>query len=326
MKKMEPGFMAQENNSLQHKTLPPPNPQFLNRIIKGFKKYIKKIIIFILPGVLLGKCLGINQLIIITGQACTLKCRKCANFSPYLSKKYSFYNYTDIIKDLETITKKIRIRKKIQIQGGEFFIHPNAFEIIQYVKNNSSIPKIQIATNGTVVPSEKLLKEIHGSGIEIRISNYPPPPVDHPFFPLFANVKKVKEKLDEFNIPYYVYNFVGKKGYWYDPGDPGMQKLNYDSMLEYFNKCQKRGCTTLENGFVSICSRSVMSHIVQGFAITKDDIIDIRNSFSAKALIKFVNKHREKPISACYYCRGDYGEIPAAEQMTADEIRNLKTV
>ena len=41
------------------------------------------------------------NLIVISGQKCTLHCKNCSNFSPYHSSRLDFYNADDIIQDLK---------------------------------------------------------------------------------------------------------------------------------------------------------------------------------------------------------------------------------
>ena len=75
------------------------------------------------------------NLVFITNQKCNLKCKNCANFSPYLSQILRYYKANDLIKDLKTITKFMNI-SNLQIQGGEFFIHPEQYKILKYISRN----------------------------------------------------------------------------------------------------------------------------------------------------------------------------------------------
>ena len=38
------------------------------------------------------KSITINYLVVVTGQKCTLRCKHCANFSPYFSREFDFYD------------------------------------------------------------------------------------------------------------------------------------------------------------------------------------------------------------------------------------------
>ena len=69
------------------------------------------------------------NLVFITNQKCNLKCKNCANFSPYLSQILPYYKANDLIKDLKTITKYMNIWQ-LQLQGGEFFVHPEYEKIL----------------------------------------------------------------------------------------------------------------------------------------------------------------------------------------------------
>ena len=86
----------------------------------------------------------IDFLVVVTGQKCTLKCKNCGNFSPYHSPKDDFYKADKIIKDIKKITKKINLINRLQLQGGDFFLHKDAKKILQYVKDDNKILKCVI--------------------------------------------------------------------------------------------------------------------------------------------------------------------------------------
>lgn len=94
----------------------------------------------------------LDFLVVVTGQACSLKCKNCGNFSPYISREVPFYKYSNIIRDMEVILRNIKHLQECQLQGGEFFLHKDAIKILKYLISNRKISKIIIASNG-VVPS-----------------------------------------------------------------------------------------------------------------------------------------------------------------------------
>ncbi|MEI0479076.1 radical SAM protein [Brachyspira pulli] len=263
---------------------------------------------------------SIKRIVLITGQNCNLKCKNCANFSPYLSKKFPFYDAKDIINDLKILTKYLELQE-LQIQGGEFFIHPEQYDILNYIIKNKKIKKLIIATNGVLIPKDNVMKLISTSHkIIVRISNYGE----------INNEKALKliEEIKKYNIKYYMHKFANGNSMWSYCGDINMKRLSDDEMLKYYSKCIfARDCLTIENGFISICSRATIAHVIQGFNITDKDGIFIRDkNTTANKIIDFANK--KPPVEACYYCYGSSGKpIKPAEQMSKDEIiaaMNLK--
>ena len=98
----------------------------------------------------------ISNIVVIVGQNCTLKCKDCANFSPYLSKILPFYPTQEIIADMQELIKEAQIAY-LQFQGGEFFYHPDAREILAFAVRSPRIHSICIATNATIIPKDSVL-------------------------------------------------------------------------------------------------------------------------------------------------------------------------
>ena len=69
----------------------------------------------------------LQNLVVITGQKCSLRCKNCANFSPFHSKELDFYDINKIISDIDKISKRIKSFKHIQIQGGDCFLHKDIY-------------------------------------------------------------------------------------------------------------------------------------------------------------------------------------------------------
>jgi hypothetical protein len=244
--------------------------------------------------------IDLDLLVLVTGQACTLMCKDCGNFSPLLRRKFPFYTYKNLRKDLKILKRKISKIKMLQIQGGEFFLHSDAMKIIRYVQNSELFEKIVIATNGTIIPHDKILTLLQrpiingGGGVTIRISNYSNV-VDK------SKLEKLKNKLTDFKINYELYNFAYSDAAWYDMGSSS-KKNDYETMKKNFNICPFSGCLTLENGVISRCSRATVAHFVQKFEFDDDtrDGINIRKPFSTERLLYFVNSRQ--PVTSCYYC------------------------
>lgn len=99
----------------------------------------------------------IRFLVLWVGTKCTLKCRDCCNLIPYLTQKS--YEVNDIVANIEYITENMDI-EVLQIQGGEPFTHKDISKVIEICAMNSKIHKIEIASNGTVMPSEEAINII----------------------------------------------------------------------------------------------------------------------------------------------------------------------
>lgn len=241
-------------------------------------------------------------LVVSVGQACTLKCKDCGNFSPYAEKENLAYACDKIISDLKLILKACTYIKVLQIQGGEPFIYPQLDRILHFLIDEKKVKNIQIATNGTIVP-EKLFYLLRNKKIEVRISNYPV--VDS------IKICRLCEEFDKSNIKYSKYSFAGGSGEWTDCGSVGTPKETNDAIAaDRFARCLFRGCLTLENGYIGKCSRCIHAAKVQGFTPKKGDYISVRESTNLK---KELHRYREKSntqnaffMEACRYCYGSF--------------------
>ena len=112
----------------------------------------------------------IPSLVICVGQACTLKCKDCGNFTPYAPKHMLRYSMQKIINDLNLLIENATITH-LGLQGGEAFLHPELNSLLQFIVNTPDIKQCQIATNGTLLPNVDV-KLLQHDKMSIRISNY----------------------------------------------------------------------------------------------------------------------------------------------------------
>ncbi len=212
---------------------------------------------------------------------CNLKCLKCSNLIPYCDDNKN-YEVFDIKRDLELLLSKIDCLYRLKIHGGEVFLHPQLREIISFVNNYSKIKSIRMTTNGTIIPSDNILKEIAKGKIVVQISDYDLPN---------TKIDQLIKKFQSFGVKYvYLKNQI-----WYDMGECEKRKNNQ------FAECSIKRCTSLFEGKVYVCSR--------GAIMTKKGIISdegIPLTLEKTKLKKECKKlFKGKYSIACKYCNGD---------------------
>ena len=212
----------------------------------------------------------ISNIVVIVGQNCTLKCQDCANFSPYLSKILPFYPAQEIIADMQELIKEAQIAY-LQFQGGEFFYHPDAREILAFAVQSPRIHSICIATNATIIPKDSMLELLASPKVIVRISNYGQ-----------VNAKtatKLEEVLQARGIAVILRNTYRGAGLWSKCGDKDTKQLPSKAMQKVFDSCTfAKECLTMENGFITRCSRGTIAHIMQGFRLGGGDGVVVRPS------------------------------------------------
>lgn len=239
----------------------------------------------------------IPYMVVSVGQACNLKCRDCANFAPLAPIEWMKYSVNEICNDFQNMfSRRIKIGT-VQIQGGEPFIYSELEKLLVFLgkqKNIGNILNITIATNGKLIPNDKILDTISQYDVFVRISRYE---VCDNLATNLYNKCLGKHIRCEF------YDFASKKTLWYLCGGIEIERETNNEVVEQrYQNCDFRGCLTLERGELSYCSRATNSFRIQGFERKKDDYFNVRDKFSYRLLRKFVNKRHY--MEACRYCNG----------------------
>jgi len=206
--------------------------------------------------------LMLPAIVVIVGQACSLRCKNCCNFSPYAPNTAKVYPLEEIKKNLTVLFQAAYVRK-VQIQGGEPFLYQRLPELLDFIGNSGKAGKITVATNGTIVPSEAVLLAMQRNRVRVRISDYP----------VIAEetLSRLIEVLESYDLEVWSYEFTSGNAKWLDMGRIDMPPLalNENEMQAHFLQCPFYDCFTLENGYISRCSRAVMAEQVQGFTAAK---------------------------------------------------------
>ncbi len=212
---------------------------------------------------------------------CNLKCKHCSNLIPSLEDKRNL-DITIIKSTVETLLSKIDCLYRLKVHGGEVFLHPQLCDIIDFLKTQQKIKSIRLTTNGTIIPSDEVLKHIANSNIVVQISDY--------------NLKNTKvqvliDKLQSFGIAYAYL----KEQKWRDMGGFTLRDESR------FDECSVKRCTSVFYGKIYVCSRAA---IMAKQGIIPDEGIPI--SLDKHNLKKSINEmYSGKYCAACQYCDGD---------------------
>lgn len=252
--------------------------------------------------------LVIPALTIIVGQACSLKCKHCANFSPYAPIQAKHYSLEQICMDLKLIFEASYRTKKIQVQGGEPFLYQELPELLDFIRNSGKVDVLTVATNGTILPRDQVLDALQRNHVRVRISEYP--------IVAEESIRKLKERLNAYNIEIWNYQFASNDAMWYDMGGVSNSATaeSEERVQQRFINCPFHDCFTLENSKISRCGRAVMAEQLQGFIAKEKDLLCISPSKDLQIMLWQYLKTPEH-MEACRYCRGAEGEkiVPAQQ-------------
>lgn len=226
---------------------------------------------------------------------CNLRCAHCSNLIPYIkdSTNISFFEFK---KELDALLEKIDCLYRLKLHGGEVLLHPELCEMISYADDLKKIKSIRLATNGTIMPSKKVLKTLAESKVVVQISDYPD---------FSDRAKKLVEAFNEYSVKYVLL----QDREWQNMGEIKKRATNR------FESCSITRCTSLYRGKIYVCSRAAMMeelgcHFYDGIDITSD-----KEVFRKKMTLLYNGGHGK----ACWYCDGDTEfakEIPAGEQLS----------
>ncbi len=265
-----------------------------NRIIKSIKKSIK---------IFNDKNGYFEYLEIPITTKCNLRCINCSNLIPCY-KEQKDLDVNIIKQSINEFLKCINNIVYIRILGGEPFLCKNLYEITKTLLKSKKIQRIEIVTNGIIIPKEKeLINLLRNNRITISISQYP-----------FVNSNKQIDFFKSNNIKYR----LDKMTYWLYYGNTSKRNKTKKQLKKQYCKCHSI-CKSLINGQIHLCPRS--SHGTD-LGIIKNNENDYINILDNKLSIKEKkeNLHKllqKKYIKACDYC--DFAtkkckKIPVAEQ------------
>lgn len=256
---------------------------------------------------------------------CNLRCKLCAERSPYYKNPYH-PSLGELIGEADALFQIIGNIDNFDITGGEPLLRKDLPDFIAYMHNKyrERIGKLRITTNGTLLPSVELraaMQEWAENGFII---------VDK--YQVSDKSEQVVEILQLSDIPCQLRNYSNDLHCdgWVDYGDLSLKHNNFDAR-NLFNKCAvpKLGFfTCITNGRIFPCVRARLLY--------ENNIADVSmNAFDPELTIngKIARLNAllgDEVVEACKYCNGLCGEgerfVPAEQlnlitpHMTASEV------
>ena len=235
---------------------------------------------------------------------CSLRCKYCSNLIPCY-KKPKDYDINILTKSINTFLKCINKIVYVRVLGGEPFLSKNLNKVLRTLLKSNKIQRIEIVTNGTIIPKEQeVIKKLKDKRVIVCISQYP-----------IVNYQKLVTFLKTNNINYR----IDKMTYWMNYGDIKKRNKTKKELQKQFAKCN-HVCKSLINGQFHLCPRSSHGTDLKIIQNNKKDYVDLLDTTltleDKKEKLQLLLK--KKYIEACNYC--DYGtkkskKIPVAEQI-----------
>ncbi len=251
----------------------------------------------------------IPQVQIPVTMRCTLRCKECNSYIPYVKKAEDFEEGSIIFAIDKLLTAYDKIGN-VLLYGGEPLLYPFLDRLIYNFSMNDRIEKVTIVTNGTILPNKALQEEMKSDKVLVRISDY----------------GKLSSKKDELLFVLKeagVHTEITDFKYWNK--NPTVDVLNEteEQLREKVkNCCALANMITLIKGKIFFCGFSAFYDYFKAVPDFGDNYIDLLESKEqGENLRKKIENIRKMgkdglPKQACRFCKFNNFEddLPVAEQ------------
>lgn len=261
---------------------------------------------------------------------CNLRCKLCGAYAPY----YSNNKFPDIViikERLHNFFKLVDYVEWLSISGGEPLLYhklPQVLSELQHYFNK--IGKLEIVTNGTIVPSNDLLNTVV-SFKKVNFYFF----VDNYGKKISTKIDEISAKLKEFQIPFKVRDYYSENkhcGGWVDYSLLKEIIHTPSETAELFSRCafpqKQHFCFSVVEDYLVACS-PVYHRIKLGHKVDDGDYINLKDfSLSIEEQRKKIrNIYNTSFLETCAYCNGlcdDSERFTPAEQFALDELQQKK--
>lgn len=240
-------------------------------------------------------------------ERCSMRCKDCSNLMQYYEKPKN-YDPDDLIKWVKALLTVYDEIFELRLIGGEPFMYPDMEKVLSALIDIDRIRVITFYTNGTIVPSDKLLDMMTTPKVGFCITDYGK---------LSKNLDRLIEKLDEKKIIYDVHD----SGLWTRCSIIKKMDRTQAELKNLFEDCCAKNLYTILNGRLYRCPFMANAMNLNAIPDIVEDYVDILSLEGKKDSRDEVSRFMDKTCwPSCDYCQGrlfDAGEIEPAIQASA---------
>ena len=242
---------------------------------------------------------------LVLTEKCSLKCDGCSNLMQYYAKPVD-EDFEQCIKSIDKFLTTVDYVYEIRVIGGEPLMYKRVDEIIKHLYKYNNYGKIQINTNGTILPKPDKMKVFQNDKIFFDISNYGKDS---------RNIDKLLAELNRLNIRHSAQSVTT----WQDCGRIIKTDRTIEENKEVFGNCCENQGLTILHGHLYLCPFAANATNLKAIPYHDKEVIHLakHNKEELKELIH--NLYYETTfLEACNSCNGrdhNVGKIPAAVQL-----------
>ena len=252
----------------------------------------------------------LDSLDFVITERCSLRCKECSNLMQYYSTPKNF-SLESLKRDIDLVSSVFDEIYDLRLIGGEPFVNPHWAKILQYVSSKDNIKRINIYTNGTILPTDLQCEILQASNkVCLSISNYGE---------LSRNLNSFQDKLESYAIPYEVKEIIS----WTRCSSFEKHNRTQKELHDVFEMCCAKNLATLLRGKLYPCP--FISNAMNLCAIPQDenDYVDLTEPVDVEILRQKVLRLMSRPFyNSCEWCEGrpnaenlkEYDLIPPHEQ------------
>lgn len=244
---------------------------------------------------------------------CNLNCKGCSSFTPYI--RHHKYNSVDTIKaELDQYFELFDYVIDLVLLGGETLLYRELGEVCSYIGEHfpGRYHELMIVTNGLIVPSEDMIREIGTvPNVRVRISDYG--------CSVDKSADRLAALLEKYQVRYtWEKNFStsGEEYLWYDFGNPALCKNEDSNVLQRkFQKCSST-CSILADNKIYYCAPACMAVVGDIRASAPREYLDCNKLLQmelserieriGKFVLGFVDQGY---LNSCDFCNGFGREV-----------------
>lgn len=241
----------------------------------------------------------IDQIFLNITTKCSLRCRDCSMFIPYI-KEPCFYDANTMMEDLNKVLEVLGHIRILNFYGGEPLLHPKLADMMEKLRDDKRIERISVITNATILPDKKLLATFKEDGrILIRISDYGK---------LSSKMEIIRKLFEEEKIAYEVSNYA----YWDAPSRIAPTMETEQQLFQKFQQCTAGNNLFFLNRKIYLCSTGSAVDNMEVFPPSETNYVDVGKYGGdldnlKQKLNEYIGKiHKREYLDACNYCSGSH--------------------
>lgn len=233
----------------------------------------------------------LDTLDIVVTEKCSLRCGKCSNLMQYYQNPQNIDIY-EIRESLNNVLEVVDCIYELRILGGEPFMNPDFYKLIDWYKDNSKIKQIIILTNATIFPEDDKLDKLKNPKVKIWVSDYGK---------LSKKICDWMKWCENNKVEYLYYSYDA----WNDCGDLKKRSYTLNEIKYVYETCQCRQLPTLLKGRLFNCPYAANAANLGALFDNEAEIdsLKVDDSTITKQMVKDFLFERDYLMS-CDYCNG----------------------